>query len=161
MCCFVLRVHTRKLGKTSCTIHKKIKVNTSTNLMKAIHCMKVYCTQIWCSLLTHGLSLRRKLPFCFVQTLQPEGWISLPGGTSGLFRRCQYLSYRSTARYEEDEKRLLFLFLSEEVGILKALQAKKIDSNPGQSQENCSNSKKVGDVLFSYPRSRNKTLGSV
>ena len=30
-------------GKMSCTIHKKIKVNTSTNLMKL---MKIYCTQI-------------------------------------------------------------------------------------------------------------------
>ena len=144
MCCFVLTAHTRKLGKTSCTIHKKIKVNTSTNLMKP---MKIYCTQIWRPLLTHvtiimswiwkgrhfrntsdkamcpvklgfisscckqvkciyapfwqihsGISLmahymedkqmkrmrvyndsflRRKLLFCFVQTLQPEGWISL------------------------------------------------------------------------------------
>ena len=57
-------------------------------------------------------------------------------------------SYRSTARYEEDEKTLLFFFLSEEVGILKALQGKKIDSNPGQSQENCPNSDSVGHVFF-------------
>ena len=64
------------------------------------------------------------------------------GGATGLFQRCQYLSYRSTARYQEDEKRLLF---SKEVGILKALQAKKIDSNPGQ---NCPNSEKVGEVFF-------------
>ena len=30
-----------------------MKVNTSTNLIKGIHYIKIYCTQIWCSLLTH------------------------------------------------------------------------------------------------------------
>ena len=72
-----------------------------------------------------------------------------------------------TARYKEDEKTLLFLFPSEKVGILEALQTKKIDSNPGQSQENCPNSDSVGHVFFLlfcfffHPRSRNKTLGPV
>ena len=51
-------------------------------------------------------------------------------------------------RYKEDEKTLLFLFPSEKVGILEALQTKKIDSNPGQSQENCPNSDSVGHVFF-------------
>ena len=53
-----------------------------------------------------------------------------------------------TARYKEDEKISLFLFPSEKVGILEALQTKKIDSNPGQSQENCPNSDSVGHVFF-------------
>ena len=55
-----------------------------------------------------------------------------------------------TARYKEDEKTLLFLFPSEKVGILEALQTKKIDSNPGQSQENCPNSDSVGHAFFCF-----------
>ena len=75
-----------------------------------------------------------------------------------------------TARYEKDEKTLLFLFPSVKVSILEArLQTKKIDQvNP----------KKIVPIqregwpdtfcfllffccFFFHPRSRNKTLGSV
>ena len=59
-------------------------------------------------------------------------------------------SHGRTARYKEDEKTLLFLIPSEKVGILEALQTKKIDSNPGQSQENCLNSDSVGYVFFCF-----------
>ena len=124
----------------SCTYKKVLnmyKIMHTSNLIKGIHCMKIYCTQIWCSLLTHvniimswfwkgghfrngsdkamclvklgfitscvnasmnhfdrsttcgslwetnkwrgwestQFFLRKRLLFCFVQTLQPEGWI--------------------------------------------------------------------------------------
>ena len=49
------RINTTNVSFTCKSINTShlMKVNTSTNLMKGIHCMKIYCTQIWCSLLTH------------------------------------------------------------------------------------------------------------
>ena len=41
------------MNRISNAVSFAIKLNTSTNLMKAIHYMKIYCTQIWCSLLPH------------------------------------------------------------------------------------------------------------
>ena len=69
---------------------------------------------------------------CFVALYKSyslrAGFPCLLGGTTRLFRRCQYLyplSYRSTARYEEDEKAFAISFSSEEVSILKVLQTKR------------------------------------